>query len=586
MSSLILWTLTLALAGMEAPATVIVSSPEALSRLSAAGLGLGTQLGSSDAEATADFGPATGWPSIARTLAGDLATMARRDPRSGPSITKPHRLFDASWLRDVATRFELIAVVNRLDRRPFRPEFCGETRLVYRLAYTRRVGDTTIHSRLPMTLNVVYWQKASTGVSGCKEVADRWRVKSEDAVSLRTKGGALSALALAPANLKSLEINMQTVRWPSTVHPSLGGHAEYLLRVFTRGPGGDFLPAKLENTPDVARLKARPRLKRALLAWLRHPANLKALDDGNARLPERFLGERSTSVTPRGLARLANRPFRQLFKEADFEGLDFKNGHHVKSAAGLLRRLDTQTCAGCHQSQSVAGFHLLGEDRLTMKVDALITGTSPHLHEDLKRRRRFVRSVAANDTPDDTRGLPERLSTGGKYASRCGLGDVSFAHFVCGEGLICKRLDDGELGVCLAAGAGGVGDPCEVGKLRSHGVGHRDRVRDVAHWGCQEGDFCETNAVGFPNGMCAGTCEDPSPNAVCGAIALLTPFNRCLARKRPFTDCISENVRPAALRQCSAEAPCRDDYVCARTPGGEGACLPPYFLFQLRVDGH
>ncbi|WP_437943724.1 hypothetical protein WMF27_00680 [Sorangium sp. So ce281] len=25
---------------------------------------------------------------------------------------------------------------------------------------------------------------------------------------------------------------------------------------------------------------------------------------------------------------------------------------------------------------------------------------------------------------------------------------------------------------------------------------------------------------------------------------------------------------------------------CARTSSGEGACIPPYFLFQLRVDGH
>lgn len=30
----------------------------------------------------------------------------------------------------------------------------------------------------------------------------------------------------------------------------------------------------------------------------------------------------------------------------------------------------------------------------------------------------------------------------------------------------------------------------------------------------------------------------------------------------------------------------RDDYICARTPDGNGACIPPYFLFQLRVDGH
>jgi hypothetical protein len=42
------------------------------------------------------------------------------------------------------------------------------------------------------------------------------------------------------------------------------------------------------------------------------------------------------------------------------------------------------------------------------------------------------------------------------------------------------------------------------------------------------------------------------------------------------------------LPTCSAERPCRDDYECARVPGAEpgtGACVPPYFVFQLRLDG-
>ncbi|MBX3263164.1 MAG: hypothetical protein KF782_26050 [Labilithrix sp.] len=45
-----------------------------------------------------------------------------------------------------------------------------------------------------------------------------------------------------------------------------------------------------------------------------------------------------------------------------------------------------------------------------------------------------------------------------------------------------------------------------------------------------------------------------------------------------------------ALRAaCNVAVPCRDDYVCAYVPGapeGTGACMPPYFIFQARVDGH
>ena len=53
-----------------------------------------------------------------------------------------------------------------------------------------------------------------------------------------------------------------------------------------------------------------------------------------------------------------------------------------------------------------------------------------------------------------------------------------------------------------------------------------------------------------------------------------------------FGDCIKRNSTPAAVRSCDEARPCRDDYVCARSASGTGACMPPYFLFQLRVDGH
>ncbi|HEX5661636.1 MAG TPA: hypothetical protein VFX59_30810, partial [Polyangiales bacterium] len=94
---------------------------------------------------------------------------------------------------------------------------------------------------------------------------------------------------------------------------------------------------------------------------------------------------------------------------------------------------------------------------------------------------------------------------------------------------------------------------------------------------------CEATRVGFPSGMCASSCG--SPGSTCGAIALLAPFNDCLARGRPFAEC-AQHARPAGLRGCDPDNPCRDDYLCARTAAGKGACLPPYFVLQMRVDGH
>jgi hypothetical protein len=42
------------------------------------------------------------------------------------------------------------------------------------------------------------------------------------------------------------------------------------------------------------------------------------------------------------------------------------------------------------------------------------------------------------------------------------------------------------------------------------------------------------------------------------------------------------------MRSCSRTVACRDDLVCTRVPGfpvDQGACVPPYFLFEARVDG-
>jgi hypothetical protein len=86
--------------------------------------------------------------------------------------------------------------------------------------------------------------------------------------------------------------------------------------------------------------------------------------------------------------------------------------------------------------------------------------------------------------------------------------------------------------------------------------------------------------------MCSRGCVDLQRGETCGSIAILQGFNACLAARKPFTECLRNNVRPAALKSCSETEPCRDDFICARTAEGHGACIPPYFLFQLRVDGH
>jgi hypothetical protein len=192
------------------------------------------------------------------------------------------------------------------------------------------------------------------------------------------------------------------------------------------------------------------------------------------------------------------------------------------------------------------------------------------------------------DAIDWSRPFAERGGRGG-YGARCGLGDPGFDDWTCEPGLKCRgdlaAADEADtVGTCLPETVQ-TGDPCEVGRVRPHADSHRDRVIERDSLPCGEA-VCNVNKVGFPGGMCTASCADLPEHAVCGQIAILTPFNNCLARNEPFDECVRKHTAPAGLRSCTLDLPCRDDFICARSLDGAGACIPPYFLFQLRVDGH
>ena len=108
---------------------------------------------------------------------------------------------------------------------------------------------------------------------------------------------------------------------------------------------------------------------------------------------------------------MANRPFdlvvgkeqaAQLVAAAGDRGEAAK---FVQSGAGLLERLNTSSCMGCHQSSSTAGFHFLGVDRFDLGRDAeaikaaldgnkLQLPFSPHVYAELARRKNYVERVS------------------------------------------------------------------------------------------------------------------------------------------------------------------------------------------------
>jgi hypothetical protein len=518
--------------------------------------------------------------SIVDSLAEDLRQLKATDPQLGLSINAAHRMFDATWLRSPFAHFELVGVINRMDRDVFDQGSCGEIRFIYRLAYRKDDARVSIYSRLPMTANVVFLLPGDA--DRCVVLAREWRAGA----NLKAFGKGI----LNQQHLKSVEVNLQAVRWPSTVRPDMAGYAEYFLRVFQR-EGERYVPAELENTPDVGKILASATLKQRLIEWLRLPANFRAVDEGIALLPGTFLARKATSVSLDGVHRLANMPFSQIFSDAELADLPYVNGQTVRSPHGLMRRLNDMSCAGCHQGRTVAGFHFLGIDRTgTDAVNAIAVGASPHFLLDQPRRLAYVTALAADAPRVAARPLSVRADHGeGGFGSHCGLGDLSFASWTCAVGYRCEpvTIDDtiSRTGVCLPE-TPIAGSACQIARAVQDRDPHRDRLIAPKNIGCGLSEFCEAAGVGFPAGMCSGNCADLRPGETCGTIAILQSFNRCLAAHKPFAGCLRENVRPAALKACSEVEPCRDDFICARTADGQGACIPPYFLFQLRIDGH
>lgn len=571
---------------------LLLTDPIVLRALEASGYDLGSLLDGAAGRENGALANGKRYASVVARLEKDLLEAKSEDPNSGVGMAKVHRLFDVRWLRSKSARFELVGVSNRLDRKPFAIDgACGETRFVYRLAYATTKNGTAIASRLPATIAFTTWVRDPD----CGAAARRWLVApglagTALAEHLAGKDGPLARERVA--SFRSLELNIQRVRWPSTIRPDLGGHAEYLMRVFHEKatPDRELFVASLENTPDVSKLKADDKLRAELLAWLIRPENLERLDRGTLLLPEKFLATQALSVSPRSLARRANRPFRQLYEPKELAAAKLEGRTTIATPAAMIRRLDALSCNGCHQSRTVAGFHLLGEETAPKgSANAITVGTSPHLDGDLARRQRMLLALAGGTQPDDHVPFPEREpSVAGGYGAHCGLGDAGFAKWTCGPGFVCDAGEgevSDDIGTCLPASPK-VGDPCEVGLVSPDPKPHLDKIKKLAKRSCDGGAVCETNHVGFPAGMCSTSCAAIGADGVCGGIPFLVGFNDCLGQNTPFEQCIAENIRPAGLRACGANNPCRDDYVCARTKEGRGACMPPYFLFQLRVDGH
>lgn len=556
-------------------------------------------------------------------------TSAGKNLRVNGNVT---RIFNEKWLTSSVGQFLLAGIVNRIDRREFTRGTCGEVRFIYRLGYEHLMNSQVYASRVPFTLNMVYTYKDDN--HNCRDMAALWNlqsaVNSDPAIiANRLMAGPIDFNKLV---FKQMEINAQVARFPSDLenveNRKFAGQAIYLMRVFEL-KNGLFSPRKLENTPDVQAILKNPEMKKQLLDYI--SKNLRAIDLGVYQIPDNLLADVAVSYSTFGSSRLANKPFDLLVKSDDVQKLISASKEPLQFIAnghGLIERLNTSTCMGCHQSSSTAGFHLLGTDRAdygqknnlvktALDGNRLVLPFSPHLFAELPRRSQYLADLVNNETPNSFRphpsappaqwtsssqtyseageNMPCLLKTGSEIAQKGQWSCNSSRGLKC-EPLVTNTSVSMNLGQCVPQEAKIYsGLSCRKNEIKnntsvdlakdflSYNIrAFTDQVlKDELIYKLPEGKLagtaynCRPTKIGVPLGRVTKNCT-PSQVALKDFSLEKTPDEMCAVvggkgfeemAKGYFSSAkFADGVGRGMLNTCSPTKFCREDYICQEMP--------------------
>ncbi|WP_146688577.1 hypothetical protein [Bradyrhizobium canariense] len=408
------------------------------------------------------------------------------------------QLFDRAMLYSGDARFVLSGIVNRTDRAYVSPDSCGEIRLIYRLTRTgtAQSGGEAISPRLPMTLNLVLKAKGDRANDSygaaitCAEIARRWLAAGDLAITgtelaqkLTAQDGPLDLIT--PGNVERIETNLQIAHAPKSAIRDF--RTDYLMKVFDYNARTQaFEEAPLENQIDRERILADENLKNAFKAWLLDPRHFSELDRGTVLIPPQFLATGAVAATPVGFTTSNLQPEFGLVQGDDAKaGPVFSDGdvvtalqkaaqqglpmQNIRSVAGFERRLNDITCAGCHQTRGIGGFHFPGVDWMVAHPsNSTFVPASPHFFGDQIRRRDILTALRDGREPDYSRGFSSRPQlrgstelAGTEYDDGWGAhcyqqmpnpkdNDASFRPWTCAEGLACQVVDRASrMGMCF-----------------------------------------------------------------------------------------------------------------------------------------
>ena len=540
------------------------------------------------------------------------------------------RVFNEKWLGSSDGLFILSGVVNRIDRRDFDPIHCGELRFIYRLGYEVRMNGKTYASRMPFTVNMVF-SYADDGRK-CQDIASLWRIQGidKDDPAVMAQRLLQGPLDLSRLTFKQMEINAQVVRFPSDLENmesrKFAGQAIYWMRIFAFRDG-KFQPTKLENTPDVQAILKDPAKQKQLLEYL--STHMPEIDNGAFRMPESLQADIALSYSTAGSARVANRPFDLVIgkqQASELVAAATKPLKFVQSGAGLLERLNTSSCMGCHQSSSTAGFHFLGVDRFDLgrdadAVKAALDGNtlqlpfSPHVYAELVRRKDYVERVSRGQAPNIYRPHPSAPAASWENANPAYTvaGDnqpcpvnadlANTAKWSCdaARNLACQPVvtnasASSHLGQCVpAAQRISAGLSCRTNaiddatarnaagdllafNLRSFTdrVGKEELVYKIPEGKLSGYDYnCRPTKIGVPLGRITRPCKPEEatlstirpgsmPNEICAVVGG-KGFEQ-MAKGYFDSGIFAAGVGRGLLNTCTPSRFCREDYICQEMP--------------------
>ena len=533
---------------LEPAATLVVLDHSVLAELERKGYAANDLLFRSENHSAASmYSESERYRSLARELTRSIDDGFAMHYRSASNR------FPDELLRDRDSSFTLIGVVNRLDRMLGKSDTCGEVRFVYQLYRSGRP--------LPLTMAASFAQPLDRG--GCDATARRWlgHQLSTMADTLTNADGPLDRRLLLDRHL-NLEVNV-VARETNTAATGALMMAFRLDERLAR-----FETIRLENTPDGPWIHKGQNYRVALREWLRRESTLQSIDAGAPELPFAISSRWADSIglgdalpnsgTFGGIAKtLADQYPNLWYPDADrLAAYDT-----IATRTGLFVRAQLNTCAGCHEGRSIAGFHLV---RLgLLKGDETAT-MSPHLAAELRWRETFVVAVAQGQRPPDRRRVPHLTAGRG---SACALDDVQLPWLRCPDSLRCDSTGAASIGTCTTPDGPHPGDPCQP----------------------QEGmQDCVAPSPIYPGGLWAPPCEPDTDRYRCVRLPSSDAHEACRAQP-DYWECLraDRNVMMRIMPSCTLSEGCRDGYVCVESADdGRPTCFPAKAARATRLLGH